>query len=196
MKQITIFGLLSFGLFFHLHTFSQESKTITPIAEEEIDTLAWEKKIQWVDLQTALDEQKEHPKKIFMFLHTPWCNFCREVKQSLLIDDDFAKTINEEFIPVKFNAESTDTIRFLDHEFVNQEESGYHELPIIFSQGKMSFPTMFFFNEDMKLVSTVKGNQENIPEFTDYVHYIGSDAYKTTPWVEYEAKQTEANDEE
>ncbi len=180
-------GLLSinFGVAQHAPTEST--------SEEVVVSTEWENKINWVDFETAIEMREQSAKKIFMFLYTPWCDFCNMTKESLLIDDQFAEVINDEFIPVRFDAETTDTIRFLDNDFVLQEESGYHELPIIFSQGEMSFPTMFFFNENLKLVSTVKGFQENIPEFTDYVDYIGNDSYLSIPWTDYEPKNE--NDE-
>lgn len=165
----------------------EEPKHIEDVEIEVTDK--WLEKINWVDFETAISMRDESPKKIFMFVYTPWCNFCNLTKETLLIDDQFAQTINDEYIPVKFDAESMDTIHFLDLDFVFQEESGYHELPIVFSQGELAFPTMFFFNEDLKLVSTVKGFQENIIEFTDYVDYIGNDSYLTIPWIDYEKEE-------
>ncbi len=149
------------------------------------DSTLWLEKIKWVDFNTAMALREKQNKKIFMFTYTQWCEFCQYAENHLLIDDQFVAEINEHYIPILFDAETDEIIKFAGVELKKQEESGYHELPIIFANGKLKFPSMFFFNEDMKLISSVNGIQDNEEEFATYAHYLSSDAYLHESWSDY-----------
>lgn len=145
--------------------------------------------IQWVSYEDAVEMQKESPKKIFMFVYTDWCDFCNYTKETLLTYPPFVDAINDQFIPVKFNAEQTAKVDFNGHELGIQEESGYHYLPIILMEGKMEFPGFVFFNEELQVISKHGGVKEDVADFTTYVDYIGSDSYKKMKWTDYQSNK-------
>ncbi len=174
MKKIIFLILLSF---------------VFTLQSSKPDESATANQIQWVDYEEAMQLQEDTGKKLFMFIYTDWCDFCNYTKQTLLEFPPFIDAINDQFIPVKFNAEQTEKVDFKGYELGIQEESGYHMLPIILLDGKMEFPSFIFFNEDMQIISRQGGVKEDVLDFTEYANYIGTDAYKTVKWADYEAKK-------
>jgi len=62
------------------------------------------------------------------------------------------KYMNENYYPIKFDAESSETITFNDEEFINKNTSGRrstHELAKTLLRGKLSYPSYVFMNEKM-----------------------------------------------
>lgn len=141
--------------------------------------------IKWVDFEDAIAMQKEKPSKIFLFVYTDWCDYCKYTKETLLKHQPFIDAVNNDFIPVQFNAEQTKEVHFMGHDLGIQEDSGYHYLPIILMEGKMEFPGFLFINEQTQVVSKQNGVKDDVNDFTDYVRYIGSDAYLSTKWLDY-----------
>jgi len=145
--------------------------------------------IEWVSYEHAIKIQEMTNKKIFMFVYTDWCDFCNYTKETLLKYQPFVDAINDQFIPVRFNAEQTGVVDFKGHELGIQDESGYHLLPIILMDGYMEFPGFIFLNEDLQVISKQGGVKEDVIDFTDYANYIGSDSYKKVKWLDYKPKR-------
>jgi thioredoxin-related protein len=52
-------------------------------------------------------------------------------------------------------------------------------------QGKLSFPSVVFLDENVQLLQTVPGY--NPPRRFDYImRYFGNDAYKNTEWEQFQ----------
>ncbi len=98
-----------------------------------------------------------------------------------------AAYLNENFYPVKFNAEQQASINFQGHEFkfVAQGRRGYHELAAALLDGKMSYPTVVFLNEDFELLQRIPGYLD-VKIFDVIMHYLAEEHYKSTPWAEYQ----------
>ena len=62
---------------------------------------------------------------------------------------------------------------------------GYHELAAALLQGRLSYPTVIFLDENIKMLSPVPGYQK--PDaFIKIARYFGEDIYKNTDWQTYE----------
>ena len=96
--------------------------------------------------------------------------------------------MNENFYAVKFNAEQSEPIEFNGYTFTNKNPNGArkgtHELAQALLQGKMSYPSYVFMNENNQLITTVPGYIEAY-NFLYILKYFGSDAFKTQSWEEY-----------
>ncbi len=80
--------------------------------------------IQWLDPETAYEQNKVNAKPFFIDVYTSWCGWCKRMDQTTFQDPVVAKYINTYFYPVKFNAETNDTINFLERQYVNSQK-GY-----------------------------------------------------------------------
>ena len=85
-------------------------------------------KIQWMTINEAMAAQAKNPKKIFVDMYTNWCGPCKLLDRNTFSNADVAAYINENFYPVKFNAEGDETVKFKEHVFTNptnQETEDY-----------------------------------------------------------------------
>ena len=97
------------------------------------------------------------------------------------------KILNENFYPVKFDAEQTKEIEFAGHtfKFIPQGNRGVHELAVALLNSQMSYPTVVFLNEEFQMIQPLAGYQK-APEFHRIIQFIGEDHYKKMKWSEFQ----------
>jgi thioredoxin-related protein len=90
---------------------------------------------------------------------------------------------------VKLDGEGKDPIEFKGKtfNFVPQGRKGYHEFAAALMQGRMSYPTVVFLDENMNMLSPVPGYQKPEP-FLNIARYFGDNIYKDTDWQTYSGK--------
>ncbi|WP_086047888.1 thioredoxin family protein [Hugenholtzia roseola] len=143
--------------------------------------------IKWYSFQEAMEMQKKAPRKIFVDVYTDWCGWCKKMDKNTFQNPIIAKQLNQDYYAVKFNAETErEPITVGGHTFkyVEQNGRGYHELAVALLSGKMSYPTVAFLDEEMRLIQAVPGYQEPKP-FDQMLNFFTQDAYKTTPWEQF-----------
>jgi thioredoxin-related protein len=105
-------------------------------------------------------------------------------------NDQVSKRLNTDFYAVKFDAEGKEAVDFKGQtfNFIAQGARGYHELAAALMQGKMSYPTSVFLDEDLNLISPLPGFYP--PEKLDPIlEFIGEDHYKTTNYEQFLSKK-------
>lgn len=151
-------------------------------------TLDAQEKIQWMDFEEAVSACTKQPKKIFVDVYTNWCGWCKKMDQTTFADPEVAKYMNENYYAVKFNAERTDPVTFQGQEFVfvtgPDGKKGIHQLAAAMLQNKLSYPSYVIFNEQMQLIQVIPGYQKT-ETFLPILHFFGEDAFKTTPWNDF-----------
>ena len=87
-------------------------------------------KVNWLTFEEAIALHEKEPKKLLIDLYTDWCGWCKVMDRNTYSQADIASYINENFYPVKFNAEQKEPVEFRGHtfEFVAQGRRGVHEL--------------------------------------------------------------------
>lgn len=148
--------------------------------------------VHWMSFEEAVAKLKADKaagrkgKKIFIDVYTDWCGWCKRMDALTFQQPHIATYLNENFYPVKFNAEQKEDIQFANKtfSFVNQGRRGYHQLAAALLEGKMSYPTVVFLNEDIELLQRVPGFLD-AKLFDTILHYLAEDHYKTTPWEAY-----------
>ena len=143
--------------------------------------------IKWISLEEAIEMQKEEDKKILLQIYTDWCGWCKEMNKVTYAQPHIAQYVSENFYPVKFNAETKDKIIYKDktYEFILRPGlGGYHELAAELLQGRFSFPTVVFLDEDFEFIQSIVGFKT--PEqFEPIITYFGTGFYKSMPWNSY-----------
>ena len=144
-------------------------------------------KIEWLEFEAAVAKAKENPKKIFVDLYTDWCSWCKVMDNTTFSDSTIIDYMNRTFYCVKFNAERSDTIHFSGRDFVNPNpgtKRSTHQLAAAMLQGRMSYPSFVFFNENQAIITSVPGYHK--PEqFEVILNYIGSDAILNTKMEDF-----------
>lgn len=143
-----------------------------------------EPKIKWMDFESAVAASQKNPKKLFIDVYTDWCGWCKKMDASTFMDDSVAAYINANFYPVKFNAESKDTIRFFDQVFVFVPDYKSHELAISLLNRQMGYPSYVFLDEKFASIKVQQGYM-SVETLMPLLHYFAKDAYKTKTFEEF-----------
>lgn len=121
---------------------------------------AQENGINWMSIEEAEAQSRQQPKKIFVDVYTDWCGWCRRMSSETFTHPVIVEYINEHFYAVKLNAEQGDPITFRGTEYNNQnpgQRRSAHDFAIALLQGRMSYPSVAFFDEELNLITTLPG---------------------------------------
>jgi thioredoxin-related protein len=115
--------------------------------------------VKWMDLKTAQEQYKKQPKPIMIDVYTDWCGWCKHMMKTTFSNPSLANYINSYYYPVRFNAESKDTIEFLDKKYINKNigNRSPNDLAVEMLEGKLSYPTTVFYNNNYKFKMLAPG---------------------------------------
>jgi thioredoxin-related protein len=115
--------------------------------------------VQWISLEEAEKRIQNQPRPIMIDFYTDWCGWCKHMMKTTFSDPGIASYINAYFYPVRLNAESRDTIVFRGETFVNKSSGNRppHDLAIKMLDGRLSYPSIVFFNNNYQFKLIVPG---------------------------------------
>jgi thioredoxin-related protein len=148
-------------------------------------------KVNWLSWEEAsrLAMTDEQPKKIFIDVYTDWCGWCKKMDKDTFQDETVAAYMSANFYMVKLDGEGKNDIQFKGktYKYVPSGRRGYHEFAAALLQGRLSYPTVVFLDEQLNMLSPVPGYQK--PEaFLNIARYFGDNIYKDTDWLTYSGK--------
>ncbi|MCV6629354.1 MAG: DUF255 domain-containing protein [Flavobacteriaceae bacterium] len=151
---------------------------------------AQDQKVPWISFEEAIAKTQSEttPKKIFIDIYTDWCGWCKRMDKDTFNNPDVAAYMTEKFYMVKLDGEEKENIQFngKTFKFINSGRRGYHELAAGLMQGRMSYPTTVFMDEQAGYITKVPGYNKP-KEFLKIAKYIGENIYKTKDWNTYNA---------
>ena len=103
----------------------------------------------WQRLDQALALAKNSGKLIIVNFYTDWCPNCRRMNEKTYRDDGVLKQVNESFIPVKLNAESSRPL-FIEGQTVTE-----YQVALMFRVN--SYPTTWFLSSEGRPLIPVRG---------------------------------------
>jgi thioredoxin-related protein len=151
-----------------------------------LNNLTAQEVVNWQPIHQAETLAKKQHRKVLIEIYTQWSEGFKELERSVLAQSQIAKYLNENFVTIKFDAETREDINFQDknYKFVTQSGVGFNELASELLRGQMSYPTFVFLDENGNLIQTI---QYRTPEhFEMIITYFGSDNHKKMPWKKYE----------
>lgn len=143
--------------------------------------------IKWLTFEEAVEQVKKEPKKVFIDVYTDWCGWCKKMDATTFVDPVIAKYMSQNFYAVKFDAERSDTLIFMEKTFVNRnpgKSRSSHELAQALLQGKMSYPSYVVMDESMRIISVVPGYFP-AKDFEPVLHFFGENAYQQSDWTTF-----------
>lgn len=179
MTKNTFFGFLLL-LFSCFSGFSQVQNVALSQPEES--------PVKWMSFEEALEKSKTEKRKIFIDVYTDWCGWCKVMDKNTFSEPKVAKILNEQFYPVKFDAEQKEDVVFngTTFKFIPSGKSGYHQLAAALLNNQLSYPTVVFLDEEFRMIQPLAGYQK-APEFHKIIQFIGEDHYKKTKWDEWQS---------
>jgi thioredoxin-related protein len=144
--------------------------------------------VSWMswDEAVARSQKDSNPKKIFIDVYTDWCGWCKKMDKDTFQNPEVAAYMSANFYMVKLDGEGKDPIDFRGkkYSFVPSGRNGYHELAAALLQGRLSYPTVVFLDEDFQMLSPVPGYQKPEP-FLSIARYFAENIYKEKDWKTY-----------
>lgn len=139
--------------------------------------------VKWYTFEEAVALNQQNPKKILIDVYTDWCGWCKTMDKNTFSNPSIAKYLNENFYPVKFNAESTKPVSFKGQEFKNRNQGNRspHDLAIALLSGKMSYPSIAYLDGENNLITAVAG-YSTPSQIEPILVYIVEEHYTKTPW--------------
>lgn len=161
--------------------FSSMTPVNTPQPAEETT-------VKWMTFEEAVEKSKTEKKKIFIDVYTDWCGWCKVMDKKTFSEAKVAKILNENFYPVKFNAEQTEDVVFngTTFKYVGSGGRGTHQLAAALLNNQLSYPTVVFLDEEFRIIQPLPGYRE-APEFHMIAKFIGEGHYKTKKWEDWQA---------
>jgi len=139
---------------------------------------AEESPVNWMSFEEAVEKSKTEKKKVFIDVYTDWCGWCKVMDKNTFSQADIAQYLNENFYPVKLDAEQKEDIEFrgTTYKFVSSGSRGYHQLAAALLQNKLSYPTFVILNEDFQIINITPGYQKPEP-FHKIISFYSEEAY-------------------
>ena len=138
----------------------------TSFAQGEIKT-----EIDWIPLNKAKEYAKKYNKQILIFFYKNKCEYCDKMKKETLSDIEVVNTINNNFLPVKIDSRTKDTIIYNNVAYGNQQPASsgrydwrhdfYFEVAKFTRNGKdnITTPTIVLFNSKFEKIKNLPGLQ-------------------------------------
>ena len=126
--------------------------------------------INWITLEKAKQYAKKYNKEILIFFYKKDCEYCEKMEKEALSDMQVINLINNNFLPVKINSRTKDTIYYKGTKYSNQQpvEHGYtfrHDFYAEVSSftrdntEQSTTPTIVLFNNKFEKLKNLPGLQ-------------------------------------
>jgi len=183
MKIYTIIPILSI---FILSGFAQDK---LPDESHSNENQEVRNSIEWYDFESVQNLSNNTDKKYFIYVYTNSCPWCRRMSSTSFQNKEIIDLLNTKFIPVKFNADSQETILFRDYEFkyISNSRNGYHQLAASLLNNKLVYPSIVFLDKEMKMIQALSGYKK-AKDLSIILHYLGDKIYETMSFDEYQEK--------
>lgn len=127
--------LILISLFFINYLFAEEA-----VKEE----------ILWHDFEEGIQQAKVEGKDIIIDFYTDWCHWCHEMDKTTFADSSVIAYMNENFIPIRVNAEKTT-------DYVTFKGSTLNLKQLTTAFGISGFPSYAFLTKDADMITVVPG---------------------------------------
>lgn len=158
-------------------------------AQEEKKQEKTTQKIEWLSFEEAVKRNETEPKKFIIDVWTTWCGWCKRMDATTFSDPVIIEYINQNYHAVKLNAERIDTVIVGGNTFINENPTGRrspHQLAISLLNGKMSYPSIVYLDENVNMLQPLSGYQD-AKSIEPVLHFFSENAYKTIKWPDFQA---------
>lgn len=120
-------------------------------------------KVNWLNFKEAQEKNKVVERPFLIDVYTDWCGWCKHMMKTTYSNPNIAAYINTNFYPVKFNAETKDTVEFngIRYKPTSKEPKTPHELAIKFLGNSLSYPSTLFITNNYQYNLLTQGYLED-----------------------------------
>jgi thioredoxin-related protein len=141
--------------------------------------------IEWRSIEQATELSIQTPRKMMVDFYTSWCGWCKKLDATTFKDSSVVNYVNEKFWAVKLNAETRDTIKLGNDNYIYIPEQKSNQFAHLLLNGKLTYPTIVFIDEKKQILTAVPGYME-APVLMKVMKYFGENEYLRKSWEDYE----------
>jgi len=142
--------------------------------------------VNWLTFKEAQEKNKTVQKPFLVDFYTDWCGWCKHMMKTTYSNEGLASYINANFYPVKFDAETKDTIEYNGKIYKpsSPEPRTAHELTIKFLGNKLSYPSTVFITNNYEYNLLVQGYLED-QKIQPMLIFMVENAWRTSSFDDY-----------
>jgi thioredoxin-related protein len=139
--------------------------------------------VKWMKFEDAVAASQKAPRKIFVDIYADWCGWCKVLDRDTFSDAVVAKILNEQYYPVKLDAESKEMHTLPDGRTVSSPELAA-TLATSKPGERYGLPTMVVLNEKASILTRIQGAQK--PDFmAPALLFFSENHYLEKTWEDY-----------
>lgn len=139
-----------------------------------------ENNIKWNSFDSGITQAKKSGKKVLVDVYTDWCTWCKKMDANTYTDATIRKYLQDHFVLIKLNAESTDKISYGGKKLSGADFSQ--------AMGVTGFPSTLFLDSKGSPITMLPGYAEpNM--FIHVLSFISEDQYKHKKFSDYLAEK-------
>lgn len=135
-----------------------------------------ESPVKWKSFDSAITESKQENRKMVISVYTDWCSWCKKMEKSTYGNENVASYLNENFIPVKVNAESREKLSYMGQTISERELSKGFNIS--------GYPSTVFLDENQQIITVIPGYIE-AEQFLRILQFFKDDSYKTMDFEDF-----------
>lgn len=145
--------------------------------------------VKWYNFKEAQELNAKQPKPFLIDVYTDWCGWCKHMIRTTYSDPGLSSYINNYFYPVKFNAETKDTIEYNGVKYFNESTApkSPHQLAKKFLGNSLSYPSTIFVNNNFQFNLLTQGYLD-VRKIEPLLIYTVENIFRTTSYEDFSTK--------
>ena len=139
-----------------------------------------------MNINEAIEQSKIKKKKLFIMVYSEHCEWSSRMNKNTFSHPDIAQYINDYYYPVLFDINESKSVNFSDKEYKRVKKSGmsYHEFVAFITMGRISTPTLVFFDETMRMLQPIAGYKD-ADDLRLILRYYNEDLHTQISWSRF-----------